>query len=258
VRYLLLSVFILFLGYLGVFTPIRDTSGVIFSPVQVGLRNFAGDIRGVTFFFTHLNALRRENISLREKVFSFESQILSLKEVALENQVLREQLAIKEVFNKDISLLLANVLGNPADLTGATVFVDKGTKHGVFVGANVIKGSYLVGKVIRVESSRSLVSLLNSPEISMAVLDVDTGDAIEGVVVGRHGLSLELTRVLPGESIRVGDTIVTSGKDGIFLPGLGVGTVTAIHEVPSEPLKSAQLKPLVDLSDLQQVFVILE
>ena len=65
-----------------------------------------------------------------------------------------------------------------------------------------------------------------------------------------------MNRILPEESIKTGDTIITSGQDGIFDSGYIVGRVVDVLEVKSEPLKRAKLETIINLNKLETLFVI--
>ena len=56
--------------------------------------------------------------------------------------------------------------------------------------------------------------------------------------------------------IRVGDTIVTSGVDGIYPKGFRVGKVEKIERSGSA-YKNIQVQPAVDFSTLEDVLVVL-
>jgi rod shape-determining protein MreC len=53
-----------------------------------------------------------------------------------------------------------------------------------------------------------------------------------------------------------GDRVVTSGMDGIFPRGFGIGRVSAVHEVP-DGSQRIQVEPEVDLRSLEEVLVLL-
>ena len=126
------------------------------------------------------------------------------------------------------------------------------------MGDNVIVGNYLVGRIASVLNERSIVELITSPSLSIAAYDIDSPTRTDGVCSGQYGTSVIMGRILPNEDISVSDMILTSGKDGLFLPGLVIGKVSSIVQVPSEPLKSASLEALLDFSKLRKVFVVLD
>ena len=254
---LFIALIIFIFGTFGVLNPVRDAFQFIFAPIQFGLKNVALGLKGSIDFFYNLKRLRDENIALLQENNDLTSVILELKKAEEDNELLKDQLNLKNKESFDKEFVMASVMGNPNDLTGGTIIIDKGLRHGIKIGANVIEGNYLVGIVKEVYTERSLVSLITSPSVSATVRDIDVAQKTEGLVTGKYGTSIQMTRILPNEEINVGDSIITSGKDGFFEPGLLVGKVVQVVEVPAEPLKSAYLETIVDTSKLHKVFVIL-
>lgn len=254
-RYLIISFFILVFGYFGLLNQFRSGFMYVVAPIQYGLRQVAIDIGGAVNFFIHLNAIRSDNLLLLKENKELTSRMLALKRLEEENSALYKQLKVVNSFDKQ--LLIASVLGNPEDPTGASIILDKGSRHGIRKGNNVISGNYLIGVVSDVTSERSWVNLVVSSEVSTTVYDIDSVTKTQGLAIGQHGTSISMTRILPDEQINVGDMIVTSGKDGLFVPGLLVGKVVKIHEVSADPLKEASLEMLFNISHLDRVFIIL-
>lgn len=221
-----------------------------------GLDAIAVDLKDFSRLFYNLNNIRNENLNLLRENEDLRGIIVELKNAEEENVILREQLSLSEQFEFEKELLLADVLGNPNDLSGSSVILDKGSRHGVAVGDNVIRGSFLIGVVSEISSERSLVKLITSPEVSATVYNIDN-PTTEGLVKGNLGTTLVVSRILPGESVEIGDSFVTSGKDGNFIRGLSVGSVESIVFDPSEPLKSVLIVPSIDLDSISKVFVLL-
>lgn len=256
-RYLIFSVLLIIMGFLKLMEPVRSIFQRGLNPIQLGLRDTALDIRGAAEFLTNLNNLRVENIALIEENAELKDVILELKKYSLENEILRFQLGIEESPVFDRQLLMASVLGNADDLSYSTIYIDKGFRHKVSVGDMVIVGNYLVGKVREVTYEKSLVDLITSPNLSTTVMDIDVATKTQGVCTGKYGLYMEMTRILQSDELNVGDTIVTSGKDGVFLSGFAVGEVVSVSDLPTEPLKVAQIEPIIDLKDIRKLFVVL-
>jgi rod shape-determining protein MreC len=253
-RYLYLSIIILILNLVGFTGFIRVPVTFVLTPFQISLRNMAIEAKDSLKFFTNVNSLRKENIALLDENTRLKSTIVELLHVKEENSVLREQLSVPSPVDK--KLIIGNVLGNSNDLTGSTFILDLGLRDGVKIGDNVVWAGYLLGIVKEVEDDRSIVNLTTSSEVSIAVRDIDVPGKTEGVAQGQFGSSVDVKRILPTEEIKVGDTIVTSGKDGLYYPGLIVGKVKEIHEIPTETLKSATLHSIVDLGKIRKAFVL--
>jgi rod shape-determining protein MreC len=253
-KYLYISILLLILGYFQILNPVRDITQRVFAPFQFGLRSIALDIKEVSQLFTGVEKLRQENIKLIQENMNLNSQLVDLKSTVEENDILRQQLGLKKEFKKE--LLMATVMGNASDLTGSSFIIDRGSVDGVKVGDNIVRGNYLIGIVREVGAYRSVANFVSSSSVAVAALDVDVAGKTEGVAEGQYGSSIIMRQILPNEEIKVGDRIVTSGKDGIFVPGLLVGKVTELVEIPTETLKSVYLETFVELSKIRKVFVL--
>lgn len=256
-RIFITAIIILILGLLDFLNPLRSVFQTFTTPVQYGLRRGAINIKESYQLFGNLNDIRKENLDLLREKQELEGIIVDLKTAEEENKILRNQLELKnqDFFDKD--LLLALVMGNSKDATGTSMILDKGKRQGVQVGDNVVIGNFLVGIVTQVSAERSTMNLIVSPDVSMTVTNVEPSSKAEGIARGNLGTSVEVTRLLPGESVEKGDVFITSGRDGKFLPELAVGQVSDVVFESAEPLKSAVLTPMVNFSELDKVFIIL-
>jgi rod shape-determining protein MreC len=257
VRIILATIIVLILGLLNFFNPLRSVFQKFATPVQYGLRRSAVSIKDSNKLFHDLNNIRKENLNLLRENQELKGIVVDLKKAEEENKLLRDQLELKNEGFLEKDLLLASVLGNPKDLTGTSLVLDKGSKQGVRMGDNVVAGNFLVGIVSEVSEQRSTMDLVISPNVSMTVISVESKSKAEGLAQGDLGTSVRVTRLLPGEMVEEKDVFVTSGKDGKFLSGLAVGEVSEVTFESAEPLKSAILDPMVDFSKLDKVFIIL-
>ncbi len=256
-RYVVVSAFLILLSYFNLLGSLTSLSSkILFIPSNF-LREFAVTIRETKEFYSELHSINSKNKLLLQENIQLKAQISDLTHLKEENDLLKEQLNIKSKSTKNRNLLVADVLGNPLDLTGSSIYINKGSRDGVNEGNSVILGNNLLGMVLLVEESKSLVSLVTSPNVTMSASDTTSTGKTEGVVTGRFGTSVVLTKILPNEDIRVGDTIVTSGKDGLFTPDLVIGVVAKISGEISEPLRTAELQPIIDFRKLERVFVII-
>ena len=67
---------------------------------------------------------------------------------------------------------------------------------------------------------------------------------------------LKLTYLPENSELMSGDLITTSGRGGVYPPGLAAGHVEEVRTDPSGMTRYAVLIPETDLAGLQQVFVI--
>ena len=226
------------------------------APIQFGLYESAVSLKEFAGFFGGIRDVRGENLRMREEIITLKTQLFELETIKKENSMLREQLELDQQNSLDYTYVQAHVMGNPKDLTSGTIILDKGSKHGIRVGDNVIRGLNLVGIVRSVSLNRAYVEVITSPSMSFTVYNLNAAEGTEALAVGKYGSSISMERILPTEHVGVGDMIATSGKDGLFLPELLVGRVTSVQDDPAQPLKTASLATLLNFSKLDSVFVI--
>ena len=170
---LIIAFTIFILGSFQILRPAQALSQYIFAPIQLGLKTSALSIKDSFDFFSNLKNLRNDNIKLIQENNDLKAAVVELKKNQEENTLLKNQLNLKNKDSFDKEFVLANVLGNPADLTGGSIIIDKGTRHGIKTGANVIEGNYLIGIVKEVSTERSLVGLITSADVSATVTNID-------------------------------------------------------------------------------------
>lgn len=254
-KLLILSIIIFLFGLLNIFNPIRNILQRSMAPFQYGTLTLARGIKDGFGYFVNLENIYNENVFLMKEVNELKSQLVELEDLKAENEVLREQLELTEGVNVVGNVVLASVLGNPLDSSGTSLILDRGSKNGIEEEDMVVKGRIFVGRIISVTDRRSVVELTTSPNLTATVVDINT--KTEAIVIGQYGTSIKMHRILPQESITNGDIVVTSGRDGKYLPGFIVGEVDSIVEESASSLKSATLKTMFDFSSIDRVFVII-
>ena len=119
-------------------------------------------------------------------------------------------------------------------------------------------GEGLVGQVTLVGNNRSIVQLLSNENIAVAALVESTRD--NGIVKGdkdKDNKSLaKIQHISLDSHIKKDDVIVTSGLGGIYPAGIKIGSVISVHADKSRLMKSAIIKPYVDLENIEEVFIV--
>lgn len=136
-----------------------------------------------------------------------------------------------------------------------TVIVDVGAREHVLAGQTVTDGLGLVGRVLVVHQSTSVVLLAADPTSGVGVRDTRTGALLLATGAGDAGLTA--IPIDGGLDVRTGDTLVTgpTGKT-TYAPGLPVGTVATVSTGPGGTL-TAKLRSTVRLTTLDLVGIVL-
>jgi rod shape-determining protein MreC len=176
-----------------------------------------------------------------------------LNEDAIQAHRLQALLAFKEQYVAKTEP--AQVIGSSGSDLSRSVYIDKGSNEGIAPDMPVITAGGIVGKVLRVYPSTSLVLMVNDQSSGVGVLLEKS--RLQGVLHGTPDGELLIDRVMSDEQVSPGDTVLSSGGDQIFPKGLPVGTVTEVRP-GKELFLRIKVKSAADLSRLEEVLVVTE
>jgi len=213
--------------------------------LETGQRGFAWSI--------HLMNVRDKNERLHQKVAELSLENSQLKEAELENVRLKELLVFAE--GSRFSLRAAEVIGWEPDRTVNSILIDVGATDGIERNMPVISPDGLVGKVYRVMDRVSVVQLLQDPNCRVSA--IAQRSRILGIVEWDRGVQCLLRHIPVKSDIKVGDEVVTSGMGGIFPEGLLIGSIVEVRGESWELFKKAIIRPGVNVSHLEEVFVLI-
>jgi len=212
-------------------------------------------IKSSAFFsgLKNIKNLAKENEDLEKKVLELQVENSRLKEVELTNQKLRQQLGLKEKM-KDLELVSAEVVSFGGGTISAEIWLNRGKKDGISLGAAVISNRCLLGKITELESDFSKVTLITDPSSVVNVILQDK--RATGVVKGKVGFNLVMESIPPGIELKPGERIITSGLGETLPRGLIVGEIEKVTSSKSDLFQTAEIKSPLDFSLLELVFVI--
>jgi rod shape-determining protein MreC len=230
---------------------LRVGVGVVLYPIQRLLlvpRDAAAAVGG---YFATVGQLLRENESLRRE--SLQQALRAQQAAALEaeNAQLRRLLGARE--RVEAPTVLARVLYESRDRFSRKLVLDRGVQSGVRPGQPVIDDRGVVGQVTRVFPLTSELTLLTDRDQSIAVQLLRNG--LRGVVFG-DGEQLELRFMAVNADLQEGDQAVTSGIDGLYPPGLAVGTVVRVQRADKEQFARVEMRPAAGLTEQVHLLVL--
>ncbi len=215
---------------LGALARLREGIATVLYPVQRALL-VPRDLAGLgTEYLADVNRLRAENAELRRLEAANANSLLQTEQLAAENQQLRRLLAMRE--RTAIRSTVAEVLYDTRDAFSRKLVLDKGQQHGVIAGQPVIDSSGVAGQITRVYPLSSEVTLVTDRGSTIPVEIRRTGERSVAFGGSQTG-TIELRYLRTNADVREGDVLVTSGLDGLFPPGLPVGTVSAVETASS-------------------------
>lgn len=228
------------------------------SPFQYGFKAINDSVSGFFAYFTEKEALQQENEALKQQLSQRNNELTQMDEISMENIRLRELLNYKEKTRGQYQLQLAGIIAENNTNLQHTITLDKGSNDGVVTGMTVLNHWGLIGRITAVLPDSSEVMLLPDRESAIGARVRSTREVI-GVVEGDGSGSSSLQMIhLPHDAdLYVGDSLTTSGLDGVFPGGIQIGEVTAIEYSANGLTKTATVKPYVNFSRLEEVFVLM-
>ena len=194
---------------------------------------------------------RAENVELRTQVRGLQQKVDTLTEIEIENARLRQLLEFREKLKG--SVVTARVIGYDAAAMARTLVIDRGESDGVVKGAAVIVPEGIVGQVFVASANAARVLLVT--DHNSGVDAVVQRSRVRGIVQGTPDGGCQLKYVKRTDDLQVGDTLVTSGLDGIFPKGLPIGEIATIDRRGQGLFQAAEVKPRFTQRDLEEVLV---
>ena len=208
---------------------------------------------GVADYFSTTTTLREENAALKAKQLRAAQGLLQLEALNEENNQLRRLLEAQERLPR--KSVFAEILYTARDPFSRKVVIDKGSQHGILAGQPVIDDIGVIGQVTRVYLLMSEVTLLSDKNQAIP-LQVQRNGLRAVAYGGAEGGMLDLRFMAANADIRNGDTLVTSGIDGTYPPGLPVATVARIERDAAYAFAKIYLAPTAGTDRYRQVLVL--
>jgi len=245
----------------------RGLAFLLASPLQRLAGAALGGVASVWNGYFDLTDAAGRAAQLESEVAALRRQLAALQEARRENERLRALVGL------DSSAIegsrAAPVVARDLEHRFETVTIGRGGADGVTLDAPVIApNGAVVGRVVQLARWTAMVQLITDP--LSGVGGRLTGSRATGLVAGTDGPHLRLQFVESINQIADRETVVTSGEDGIYPPGLLLGTVRHVASgtpVPGTPrielrrqeaalFRDIEIAPGVDVLSLETVLVL--
>ena len=247
---LFIGLVIFFVVRTGVLNPVFGLFQRVTVPLQQGFYQSVRSVSDTLQTIGEIGSLRGKNSKLRLENALLLAENARLKKFEAENKSLREQI------NTPLVGLKIKASAAPIGFSGlgteSVLLIDKGSDSRVNKGDFVIVRNTLLGRVVQVSSQVSSVRLLTDPNTKIPV-KTDTGS--EGLLEGEFGANLVLTNVSTDQVLRVGQLLLTSGKDS-YPKDLVVGKITKVNRVEKNFFQQANVEQLLAVGSLTLVYIV--
>lgn len=202
-----------------------------------------------------LEEMERDNNALQVENRQLRATNQGLRDVEREVNRLRHALSYKE--RSVFKLVPAEIIARDSSTWWRTVTVNRGKEDHIEGDMPVVTDEGLIGKTTTVSENISIVMLVSDENCRVAAKIEGTRE--QGIVVGERVIGgqapmLDMNFLSKQADLKPGQKVYTSGVGGVFPSGLLVGAVKSfrVRELDGQ----AQITPVVDLSHLEDVFVV--
>jgi len=231
--------------------------GTVVTPIVKVSSGISDKVAGFFNMLLTAKDTENENKELKSELSQAYDKLSDYEKYKNENEQLKEMLGIKEE-NPDYEMEAATVIGRDSASAFGKFTVNKGSLNSVELNDPVITDEGLVGIITHVGPTYSVVTTILDPDINVGIYNSRTQET--GVVSGSAELSDKgktKLRLLPRDTALLsGDIIETSGIGGMFPSGILLGTVDLIGAENSGVSMYAEIRPLVDVTEVSNVVII--
>jgi len=190
----------------------------------------------------------KQNKLLKEELEKYKSKESQIGYLQTENKKLKESIEAQYSFTYEP--IISKVLVDKDSPFLKSIIINRGSNKNIKKGMPVLDRTYLVGRVIDVNFFSSRVLLISDLNSRIPVIIEPNGH--QGILVGTGKEFGDLKFLQTKYDLNFGDKVFTSGSDGIFYPGIPIGTIDADVD---DKLSSEKIK-VKYYSDLSQLYLV--
>jgi rod shape-determining protein MreC len=247
----------------GLLHALQNGAQEALAPIETGASRALKPARDFVGWTGDTVDAKKENGRLKDEVERLRSQVARSQTAERDARQLRGLVGLQREaeFPQGTDPVAARVIARSPTVWYATVKIDKGSGDGVHVDQPVLAAGGLAGKVTRVTSGTSEVTLIT--DASSAVSGQIMPDGANGIVKPEVGnpKDLLLDFVQKGRRVQKGATVVTSGftssrVESLFPRGIPIGRVSKVDLDEIKLYQRVHIKPFADLRRLDYVQVL--
>jgi rod shape-determining protein MreC len=240
---------------LSITLPIRATVATMLYPLQRALLVPVEAITGGREYLVGLNRAIGAEQAARGELARLSERAQRTDQLQQENARLRALLELRPTL--DVRSQAAEVLYEASDPYSRKVIIDRGVANNIALGSPVVNEAGVLGQVTRVYLQSAEVTLLTDRDAAIPVLNSRTGVRSAAFGGGSGGVGLLEMRFMAGNAdVQTGDTLTTSGVDGVYPPGLKVATVAKIDRKIDSGFARIVLMPAAQSDGVHHVLVL--
>ena len=221
--------------------PLRAAVATVLNPAQQALLAPSRGWDQLVHYFAGMDEARAVQARAQRLVTTQAERVMRMEELGRENARLRALLGLRPRI--EVATSSAEILYDTQDPFTRKVVIDRGDTQGVVLGSPVVDETGVLGQVTRVYPLTSEVTLVTDKDAAVPVVNVRTQQ--RGVAYGTaQARDMELRFMAGNADVQVGDTLQTSGLDGVYPAGLPVAKVISVDRRADSAFARIVLVPL--------------
>jgi rod shape-determining protein MreC len=265
-RYLLFALTVLCIGLIimtlytdYVVRPLGAAAGRLVVPMQSGLSRLGGYLSSRSEELAHIRDLIAENERLKAEIDELIQENTLYKQDRYEWTSLRELYELDAQY-ADYEKVGARIIARDPGNWFHSFTIDKGYEQGLAEDMNIMAGSGLVGRIVKVGPNWAKVTTIiaDNSNVSGQVLATEDNLIVKGNLELYTEGVVEFEQLIDNaDRVSAGDKVVTSNISDKYLPGILIGYITEVSRDANNLTKSGQLTPAVNFEHLNEVLVIM-
>jgi rod shape-determining protein MreC len=225
-----------------------------FAEVQRGTSSIVTGLRRFWSGYVGLRHVRAENEALRRQLAEAQISLQEQRALADRSRGLEKLLELRD--RTTLKTAAAEIIASGASSEFKTVTIDKGSRQGLRTDMAVIAPAGIVGRIVVPSANAAKVQLLIDAQAAAGALIERRESRAQGLLMGTGNDLLRMEHVSEVADVAVGDSVVTSGIEGIYPKGFIIGRVEVV-EKKGPAYSRILVRPAVDFSSLEEVLVVL-
>lgn len=240
-------------------TPLDGVVKGLMTPISTAASHLKNGAAQLYSYLFRYEALAAENADLKEQLAQISNDARKLDAMTRENARLRAALELQQD-HEDYKLVDAYIIDRDSRDWASTFTINRGSASGLAEGMCVVtENGEVVGLITSVGSNYAVVTTVLDSSLEVSATIASTG--YNGMVRGGYTVGLDgylRMDYLPTSAvIRNQDQVVTSGST-VYPRDLVLGRIIDAGYDDTGVAKYAVLEPAVNVSSIEQVFVITE
>jgi len=198
-----------------------------------------------------------ENEQLKQQLSQTELELRNAQQAAEENERLKGLLNLKE--QTGYERVVGRVIARDSSVWFNTITINRGSSSGIALNMPVVTSGGIVGRVVALSPWTAQVMMITDEKAAAgAIVGQLGGSSALGSVRGLGESDLIEMRYVSGlQNVQVGDTVLSTGQDAIYPPGLNVGQVVDVKPGTATQAHQIFIRPGARLDQLEEVAVLL-